>query len=134
MSQVAFQRVAPILPVDDVAAALEHYRKLGFTADAYAGDAVNELIYGFLRWGRVELHLARTPGLDPKTNTSACYVYVDDADAVYAQWRTADVAGRLDPPRDTPYGLREMAHIDPDGNLLRIGSPIGGPADEADAR
>jgi hypothetical protein len=24
----------------------------------------------------------------------------------------------------TPYGLREFGHVDPEGNLLRIGSPL----------
>ena len=27
-------------------------------------------------------------------------------------------------PVDTDYGLREFALVDPDGNLLRIGSPL----------
>jgi hypothetical protein len=32
---VRLQQVAPIFPVRSVRAALEHYRKLGFTTDAY---------------------------------------------------------------------------------------------------
>jgi hypothetical protein len=51
------------------------------------------------------------------------YLYVSDADALYAQWRLARVAGRLVAPVDTDYGLREGAHVDRDGNLLRFGSP-----------
>jgi hypothetical protein len=31
---------------------------------------------------------------------------------------------RTGAPVDTDYGLREGWHIDPDGNLLRFGSPI----------
>jgi hypothetical protein len=27
---------------------------------------------------------------------------------------------------DTPYGLREFAFRDPEGTLLRVGSPLGG--------
>ena len=27
-------------------------------------------------------------------------------------------------PEDADYGLREFAVVDPDGNLLRIGSPV----------
>jgi hypothetical protein len=30
------------------------------------------------------------------------------------------------PTNDTEYGLREFAHIDPDGNLIRVGSWIVG--------
>ena len=36
----------------------------------------------------------------------------------------AKEVGTLTEPRRTPYGLREFAYTDPDGNLLRIGSPF----------
>ena len=120
---VQFERVTPILPVRDVRAALAHYRHLGFEASAY-NDTDEELIYGFLAWGDVTLHLALVPDLEPARSTVACYLYVNDADALYAAWQAAKVDGRLTAPADTPYGLREFAHIDPDGNLLRIGAPI----------
>jgi hypothetical protein len=120
---IAFDRIAPVLPVRSVIAALEHYRRLGFTADAYQEDT-GDPVYGFLERGAIQLHLARVPDLDPKTNTSACYLYVGDADALFEEWSQASVAGRLIPPQDTPYGLRELAHVDPDGNLLRVGSEL----------
>lgn len=78
----------------------------------------------FEQWGPVEIHLSRYRELDPKTTTSVCYLYVDDAKALHAQWSAAGVEGRLRAPEDTPYGLREFAYVDPDGNLLRIGSPM----------
>ncbi len=118
------QRVAPVLPVRSVGAALAHYRKLGFTADAYGEQADGDPVYGFLSRDGIELHLARTPNLDPKTNTSASYLYVADADALYTEWSAAEVGGRLTAPEDTPYRLREFAHVDPDGNLLRVGSEL----------
>jgi len=34
------------------------------------------------------------------------------------------IEGRLAPPENTDYGLREMALTDPDGNLLRMGSEL----------
>jgi hypothetical protein len=52
------------------------------------------------------------------------YFYIDDADALYAEWQAANVPGRLIAPEDTEYGLREMALGDPDGNLLRLGSEL----------
>jgi len=114
-------RVAPVLPVAEVNKAVAHYRALGFTVHSYDGDAA----YGFAARDGVELHLAQVSDVDPKTNMSAAYLYVDDADALYSQWRHAEVAGRLVAPQDTDYGLREGAHVDPDGNLLRFGSEIG---------
>ncbi len=111
-------RVSSVLPVSDLARAVAHYRKLGFDVRVYEGDAA----YAFAARNDIELHLAQVRDLDPATNTSACYLYVDDADAVYASWRLADVEGRLTVPVDTGYGLREGAHVDRDGNLLRFGS------------
>jgi uncharacterized glyoxalase superfamily protein PhnB len=79
---------------------------------------------GSLHRGGVDLHLAGVPDLQIDENTSACYLYVDDADGLYAEWKAAAAGGRLTEPRSTPYGLREFAYADPDGNLLRIGSPV----------
>jgi uncharacterized glyoxalase superfamily protein PhnB len=118
-----FGRVAPVLPVRDVSAALAHYRKLGFEADAYQASTVKP-VYGFLKRDGVHLHLTRVDDLDPMRSTSACYLYVDDANALFAEWDAAGVKGRLVAPEDTPYGLGEFAHVDPDGNLLRVGSEM----------
>jgi catechol 2,3-dioxygenase-like lactoylglutathione lyase family enzyme len=119
-----FDRLAPVLPVRNVRAALEHYRRLGFDTKAYAEAAGDDAVYGFLQRDRIELHLSRTPDLQCDRNTSAVYVYVDDADALHAEWTAAGAGGRLHAPEDTPYHLREFAYIDPDGNLLRIGSEM----------
>jgi uncharacterized glyoxalase superfamily protein PhnB len=62
--------------------------------------------------------------LDPKTTTSVCYLFVDDADAVYAAWTAAGVEGRFRAPVETTYGKREFGYVDPDGNLLRVGSSM----------
>ena len=123
---IAFDRIAPVLPVQNVRTALDHYRRLGFEAHAYeeAGTDASDPVYGFLQRGAIELHLARVPDLDHKANTSACYLYVSDANDLFDEWSSAGVLGRLIPPVDTPYHLREFAHVDPDGNLLRIGSEL----------
>jgi uncharacterized glyoxalase superfamily protein PhnB len=126
---VTFERCSPVLPVRNVAAALARFRRLGFEGDAYCEPGVStteDPIYGFVKWGSVEIHLSRFRELDPKSSTSACYLYVDDADALHAQWSAAGVDGRLRPPEDTPYGLREFAYVDPDGNLLRVGGRLRG--------
>ncbi|WP_033257833.1 MULTISPECIES: VOC family protein [Kitasatospora] len=116
----AFERVAPVVPVRDLATALARYRRLGFTAHPYEGDAG----YGFAARGPVELHLTEWPDHDPLRTATALYLYVADADAVHAEWTEADPPGRLTAPADTPYGLREFAYVDPDGTLHRVGSPL----------
>ncbi len=117
---VIVERTAPIFPVGDIDAALVHYERLGFEARGYEGGAA----YGFVSFGDVEIHLSQATGLDPSETTSACYLYVSDADSLYARWRRAGVAGRLIAPADTEYGIREGAHVDTDGNLIRFGSPM----------
>jgi len=117
------RRAVPILPVRDVRAALQNYRSLGFTTDIYE-EADGAAIYGFLQREGLELHLNLCRDLDPEANTSAVYFYVTDPDSIYREWSDATMNGRLAPPETKPWGMREMAYIDPDGNLLRIGSPL----------
>jgi len=117
--KVSLSSIAPVLPVSNVARALEHYEKLGFTVESYGGDSD----YGFANRDGISLHLVGMSGLKSSENTSAVYLYVDDADALYSQWRQASVDGKLIAPVNSDYGLREGAHIDADGNLLRFGSP-----------
>ena len=121
---ISFGSVAPIFPVRNVTAALEHYAQLGFKAIAYEDPAAGEPYYGFVSRGSVQLHLTLFRELAASTPASACYLYVEDADALYEAWKAARPRGRLLEPKDTPYGLREFAHVDPDGNLIRIGSKL----------
>jgi hypothetical protein len=108
--------MATILPVRDLHAALDHYRRLGFRVSPYDGG------YGYAVRGSADLHLSVHRDLDPTRNASAVYLYVEDADALYAEWRAAGVDGQFFEPHDTEYGLREAAHVDRDGNLVRFGS------------
>jgi len=117
---IRLDSVSPILAVRNLDAALGHYRTLGFDVHADEGGAA----YGFAERDDLSLHLAEDPALDPAGNGCAVYLYVNDADALYAQWRAARPAGRLVAPVDTDYGLREGTHVDPDGNLLRFGSSL----------
>ena len=114
-------RLAPVLPVSDVGAALARYAALGFTAIAYGGDTSE---YGFLERDGAQLHVSRVDGIDPAASMVSVYLYVDDADALLAEWRAAGVDGRFGDTYDTEYGLREGTYVDPDGNLLRFGSEL----------
>ena len=110
--------VAPIFVTGDLDAASARYRALGFEVHTWEGGG-----YGVARRGAVEFDLGERPGLDPATNTAACYLDVADADELYAEWSAAHVAGQLDATIDTNYGMREGRYVDPDGNTIRFGSP-----------
>lgn len=112
-----FERIAPILPVKDLDAALDRYRRLGFTAHAYDGPQR----YGFVDGGAVSLHLTEVGAGHP---ASAVYLYVDDADAVHEAWSAAVPEGHFHAPEDKPWGLREFTFVDPDGTVHRVGSPL----------
>jgi catechol 2,3-dioxygenase-like lactoylglutathione lyase family enzyme len=112
--------VAPILPVRDIEAALAFYRGLGFSARAWPGGG-----YGFISLDGAELHLGVDPTLGPGGERRAgAYLFVEDADALARTWRAAGAEVR--PPEDTEWGQHEGVLIDPDGNMIRFGSPAPG--------
>jgi DNA-binding MarR family transcriptional regulator len=113
-----FVRLSPVFPVQDLASALTHYAALGFKtfADERGAD------YGFANRDRLSIHLTLDPGHEP----GSAYLDVRDADAVYEEWSKTGIGGLTRPVEPTPYGLREGSHVDPDGNLIRFGSPDAG--------
>jgi DNA-binding MarR family transcriptional regulator len=109
---------SPIFTVRDLGAALAHYAALGFDARAYDGRDQ----YGFADRDGVGLHLAAGSGGD-RAHPGMAYLYVRDADALYLEWTRPGIGGHNHPVEPTAYGLREGSHADPDGNLIRFGSP-----------
>jgi hypothetical protein len=99
--EVTFSNVAPVITVLDLDRALRRYRKLGFSARAYHGPDR----YGFVERDGVELHLSESPEHDRRSDGAEIYLYVSDADALYAAWSSSGVKGRFIPPHDTPYGF-----------------------------
>jgi hypothetical protein len=110
-------RVAPIFPVRDLGASLAHYERLGFATRAYDGGG-----YGFVTLDGVEIHLGVVPEV---VAPSSAYLFVDDADDLGDAWRAAGIEVHV--PVDTEWGQHEGAVVDPDGNVIRFGSPISRP-------
>lgn len=115
------------MPSRDLGETLAFYERLGFESRGAADHSVwNYLIIGR---GGAELHFYGEPDVDPLTTASGCYLRVDDADALHAEWNAVGVptdpsnGSRLMPPVTTDYGMREFALVDPSGNLVRVGSP-----------
>src|SRR5690625_1157154 len=120
------ERAVPILPSRDLSMTLEFYRRLGFTNRGAPPEDWDYLILGR---GTVELHFVADPDVDPLRTAASCFVHVTDADTLHREWAATGVphdpatGSRLTPPVDTDYGVREFALVDPDGNLVRVGSP-----------
>jgi uncharacterized glyoxalase superfamily protein PhnB len=121
MSGTRATGVSPILPVRDLGLAQAHYRSLGFHVTGYAeGDD-----YAFAERNDVSLHLTFQPtSYYPDGAFVVIYLYVEDADALYQEWSKAGVAGETQPPAPMPWRMNEGTHTDPDGNVIRYGSPI----------
>ena len=115
-------RFSPAFPVADIDRALAHYRRMGFAVRRYGGGG-----YGYAERDGCQLHVGTSAdGLDhdeshTHSHTTA-YLYVRDADALAAEWRAAGV--EVHGPEDTEWGQREGATVDPDGNVIRFGSPL----------
>jgi len=120
-----FSSFSPVFPVRDLRRALAHYASLGFEVEPYAdGDG-----YGFAGRDEVSLHLSLDEGHGPEADhqhVGTAYLYAEDADALYEEWARPAVGGLTRRVGDTPYKLREGSHVDPDGNLIRFGSPMPG--------
>jgi hypothetical protein len=119
VAEVTFERIAPVVRVRDLDAALARYRQLGF-----ATELDEPAQYGFVQRGAVQLHLVPDDPDEPEGTGGVVYVYVSDANELHAQWASAGVVGRFLGPHDTPYGLREFVYTDPDGIVHRVGSPL----------
>ncbi len=71
--------------------------------------------------------MALHPGLPDEDRADfawadSAYLFVDDADALAHEWLAAGAQVHM--PQDTEWGQHEGALADPDGNVLRFGSPI----------
>ena len=119
MKSTFLRKSDPVLPSLDIAETLSFYtEKLGFRIryedDAYAIVARDEIALHF--WKCNDPHIPQ--------NTS-CYVYVRGIDSLYAEMQVAGVVHPNGTLEDKPYGIREFAILDQDGNLLRFGEELG---------
>jgi len=103
----------PILPARDLEEAVAFYRRLGFQSAGRHPD------YALLRREAAELHLWLCADRRIAENT-ACYLRVDDLNALHRELAAADV-GRITAPHAKPWGMTEFKVWDPSGNLLRFG-------------
>jgi hypothetical protein len=106
----------PIFKVSDVARSAAWFERAGFDL------SFHDDTYAFAhRDPHLTIHLAQAEG-DERPGCGAVYIHCQDADRVAEEWRGAGMD--VDGPRNEDYGKREGSIIDPDGNVIRFGSPI----------
>ena len=110
-----------IVPVRDVGATLKFYADaLGFGTRLVSEDRT----FATVARGGAALHFIQTDDAQALAATAtniSLHVWVRGVDALYAELRPALDAlpeGRVRPPFDQPYGVREFHVKDPDGCLL----------------
>ena len=106
----------PIFKVADVARSVAWFERAGFEV------SFHDDTYAFAHRDRdLTIHLAQVEG-DDQPGRGSLYIHCQDADVVTKEWRQAGID--VDGPRNEDYGKREGSITDPDGNVIRFGSPI----------
>jgi catechol 2,3-dioxygenase-like lactoylglutathione lyase family enzyme len=120
------EKLCPILPTRDVPAAAAFWHRLGFVTQ-YRDDAR----YLLMTREGAEVHFFLHPQLDPATNDHGAYLRPADIFALSAEWAKLGLPAvgvpRFVPVENKPWGMAELALVDPDGNLIRAGqeTPLG---------
>lgn len=110
-----FNAVHPILGARDLERALAFYvEQLGF-AIAFR-DGSNPTNYAGLRRDGVELHFQWQD--EHEMSTTRLRFVVADPDALFREYQDRAFLPERAAIRDTPWGTREFACYDPDGNAL----------------
>jgi len=103
----------PIIPARDIKASAEHYRDtLGFEI------VHTEREYGIVRRGPCELHLWGPSGIPPARSNTMLRIEVDGLDDLYDDCQRQGTVHPNAPLHDEPWGTRELAIVDLDGNLI----------------
>lgn len=110
-----FRTIHPILGARDLEKALAFYvNRLGFQVAFRDGSVPTN--YAGLRRDNVEVHMQFQ--FEHEMSTTRLRFCVDDPDALFEEYRTKDVFHEGTNLANTPWGTREFAFYDLDGNGL----------------
>lgn len=134
MGMPELHAAVPVLPVRDTAKAAAFYKeRLGFQIIHIAAG------YAVLARDRIEIHLWAandeswqeregapvTSGAESfLAGSASARVLVTNVDVLFAEMTAADVVHPNGPLTDKPYGYREFATLDLDGNLITFFADI----------
>ena len=113
-----------ILPSRDFDETAAFYAKIGFEETGrWTGNG-----YLILKMENVEVHFFEHPDHKIETGYHAAYIRSSDVNKLSAhlaaQGMPTDGIPRFHEAEDKSWGMRELAIVDPNGNLLRIGQFI----------
>ena len=120
-----FSGAVPILNVKNFAASLDYYvNKLGFKKE---WDWGNPPDFGCVGRGEAQIFLCEGGQGQPGMWIS---IFLEDVDALHEEYKTSG-AIIMEPPRNYPWGSREMLIEDLDGHRLRMTGESKGPVNKA---
>ncbi len=108
-----FISTVPIIPARDIESSAAWYRDcLGF-------DVVHtEREYGIVGRGESWIHFWGPSGIDPEDSMTMIRVGVTGIDELYEHCRAEEIVHPNAPLEEKPWGFREFAVTDHDGNLV----------------
>ena len=113
----------PVLVVPDLKAACAFYQESFGSALLWEfGDPPG---YAALSFGDVEIHLAEDASVAIRQDRTWIYLVVDDIEELYQRYLDAGVQME-GPPKEQPWGMREIVATDLNGFRYHIGSSIEG--------
>jgi catechol 2,3-dioxygenase-like lactoylglutathione lyase family enzyme len=103
----------PIIPARDIVESAEWYRdNLGF-------EVVHiEPEYGIVERDGVGVHFWGPSGIPPERSDTMFRIRVEGIDELYEHCRARGITHPKAPLEEKPWGAREFAVVDGDGNLL----------------
>lgn len=105
------KRAVPMMHVPDVEAAVNWYKKIGFTVDNTYGNEGDGFSFAILSFGNTKVMFNQ--GGEPssaKRREVDLYIYTENVDDLFEQLK--DQVDVIDGPHDTFYGMREFVFRD----------------------
>lgn len=113
------QRAVPVLASLDIFKTVDFYqKKLGFDRVGWKDEN-----YAVIGRDKIEIHFWKCKNKIFPENTS-CYIHVNNVDGLYKEMMASGVVHPNGPLQDQPWGMREFAILDGDGNMIKFGQNL----------
>lgn len=131
MSDAKLAAVHPVLPSQDVTAAIEYYTKrLGFTLRGQ--DSPDTPRYAVIERDDVQLHLQwHDPAEWNAVERPSLRIVAAGLDDLFAEYETKNIFQKSTTIRETPWGTREFAFFDGDSNGLTFYADLSAKGEHA---
>lgn len=113
------QKAAPVLASLNIDKTVTFYKeKLGFTKIGWKDEN-----YAVIGRDNIEIHFWRCNDKIHPENSS-CYIYVTEVDVLYDELSKFEVIHPNGKLEYKPWGTREFAVLDEDGNMIKFGQDV----------